>query len=326
MIFRTSGEVQKKLVEETLEVLKILEEHAFGPLESKYFGGDKMVNIVDLAYGVMGYWLDAIEDCTGVKVFDPVKFPCFHGWIVRFNNAPIIRDNLPDREEMFANFKHRREMILSATSKMAMDEVKVHGMNKSPYYWRVAWTLKLKGVSFEFVEEDISNKSPLLLQYNPIYNKVPVLVHGGKPICESSVIMEYIDETWSHHNKPLMPVDPYARSIARFWIKFADDQSSKLWRVALTSGEEREEAIKECLELLQIIEEKAGLCENNNFFNGDEIGIVDLAFSGIGYWLGLIESSVGVKMMDSHKFPRLFSWATNFREHPVIKANTPFEL
>ncbi|CAN1278880.1 Probable glutathione S-transferase [Linum perenne] len=217
-----------------------------------------------------------------------------------------------------------------------MADIKLLGTWPSQWSHRVIWALKLKGVSFEFVEEDISNKSPLLLQYNPIYNKVPVLVHGGKPICESSVIMEYIDETWSHHNKPLMPVDPYARSIARFWIKFADDQvtqgllfgfhSSKLWRVALTSGEEREEAIKECLELLQIIEEKAGLCENNNFFNGDEIGIVDLAFSGIGYWLGLIESSVGVKMMDSHKFPRLFSWATNFREHPVIKANTPFEL
>ncbi|CAN1278885.1 Probable glutathione S-transferase [Linum perenne] len=178
-----------------------------------------------------------------------------------------------------------------------MADIKLLGTWPSQWSHRVIWALKLKGVSFEFVEEDISNKSPLLLQYNPIYNKVPVLVHGGKPICESSVIMEYIDETWSHHNKPLMP-----------------------------GGEEREEAIKECLELLQIIEEKAGLCENNNFFNGDEIGIVDLAFSGIGYWLGLIESSVGVKMMDSHKFPRLFSWATNFREHPVIKANTPFEL
>ncbi|CAN1278881.1 Probable glutathione S-transferase [Linum perenne] len=217
-----------------------------------------------------------------------------------------------------------------------MADIKLLGTWPSQWSHRVIWALKLKGIDYEYIPEDLFNKSQLLLQsnpvhkkipvYNPIYNKVPVLVHGGKPICESSVIMEYIDETWSHHNKPLMPVDPYARSIARFWIKFADDQSSKLWRVALTSGEEREEAIKECLELLQIIEEKAGLCENNNFFNGDEIGIVDLAFSGIGYWLGLIESSVGVKMMDSHKFPRLFSWATNFREHPVIKANTPFEL
>ncbi|CAN1144734.1 Glutathione transferase GST 23 [Linum perenne] len=116
MIFRTSGEEQRKAVEETLEVLKILEEHAFGPLESKYFGGDEMVNIVDLAYGVMGYWLDAVEYCTGVKVFDPLKFPRFHGWIGRFNDAPVIRDNLPDREELFAYFKRRREMILSAAS------------------------------------------------------------------------------------------------------------------------------------------------------------------------------------------------------------------
>ncbi|CAN0875712.1 Probable glutathione S-transferase [Linum grandiflorum] len=206
---------------------------------------------------------------------------------------------------------------------MAMDEVKVHGMTKSPYYWRVAWTLKLKGVSFQFVEEDLSHKSPLLLQYNPIYNKVPVLVHGGKSICESSVIMEYIDETWPDCNVPLMPVDPYARAVARFWTKFADDNSSKLWRLALTSGEEREEAIKECLEMLETVEEKSGLGETK-FFCGNEIGIVDVAFSGISYWLGLIESRIGVQLFDSYKFPRLFSWASHFREHPVIKANTPF--
>ncbi|CAI0557467.1 unnamed protein product [Linum tenue] len=106
-----------------------------------------------------------------------------------------------------------------------MDErVKVHGMAKSPYYWRVAWTLKLKGVPFEYIEEDLSSKSQVLLRYNPVYGKVPVLVHGGKPICESSAIMEYIDETWSDHGAPLMPGRPYDRAMARFWTKFADDK------------------------------------------------------------------------------------------------------
>ncbi|CAN1278888.1 Probable glutathione S-transferase [Linum perenne] len=207
-----------------------------------------------------------------------------------------------------------------------MADIKLLGTWPSQWSHRVIWALKLKGIDYEYIPEDLFNKSQLLLQSNPVHKKIPVLIHGGKPISESMIILQYLDDAFPE-SYPLMPTAPYEKAVARFWIKFAEDKlSSKLWRVALTSGEEREEAIKECLELLQIIEEKAGLCENNNFFNGDEIGIVDLAFSGIGYWLGLIESSVGVKMMDSHKFPRLFSWATNFREHPVIKANTPFEL
>jgi glutathione S-transferase len=48
-----------------------------------------------------------------------------------------------------------------------------------------------------------------------------VLVHDGKPICESMIIVEYIDEIWPHNS--LLPADPYDRAQARFWVKYIDD-------------------------------------------------------------------------------------------------------
>lgn len=102
------------------------------------------------------------------------------------------------------------------------EEVRLLGMWASPFSRRIEIALTLKGVPYEFSEEDITNKSSLLLQLNPVYKMIPVLVHNGKPISESLVILEYIDDTWQ--NNSILPQDPYERAMARFWAKFVDEQ------------------------------------------------------------------------------------------------------
>ena len=91
---------------------------------------------------------------------------------------------------------------------------------------RVRIALAEKGIQYEYKEENLSNKSQLLLEMNPVHKKIPVLIHHGKPISESNIIVQYIDEAWPDNSPPLLPSDPYLRAQARFWADFVDKKVS----------------------------------------------------------------------------------------------------
>ncbi|CAK7340352.1 unnamed protein product [Dovyalis caffra] len=200
------------------------------------------------------------------------------------------------------------------------DEVKVFRTWSSPFPLRVIWALKLKGVEFETIYEDLSNKSPLLLQYNPIYKKVPVLVHNGKVICESLLILEYIEETWKQ--TPLLPVDPYQQANARFWAKFGDDKVSQsiMWGVFLKEGKEQEEGIPAALENLKYLEDEL---RGKKFFGGETIGLADVALGWLAYYLDIFEEIAGLKLLDEEKFPSMAAWKQEFANAPIIHENWP---
>ncbi|XAR68886.1 Glutathione transferase [Bertholletia excelsa] len=200
-----------------------------------------------------------------------------------------------------------------------MAEVKLIGTHGSPYSTRIEIALKLKGVKYEFINEDLANKSSLLLQYNPVHKKVPVLLHNGKPICESVVILEYIEETWKA--RPILPQQPYERAVVRFWVKFLDEKClPALWKACWSRGKEQEKAIEEACDLLKTLEVQL---KDKKFFGGDSIGLVDIAADFIGHWLGVLLEAAGLYLLTEEKFPILCRWINDFADHPVIKENLP---
>lgn len=97
----------------------------------------------------------------------------------------------------------------------------------SMYGLRARIALAEKRIDYEYIEEDFSQglqKSELLMQMNPIYKKVPVLIHHGKPIVESLHIIEYIEEVWKDEPPSLLPCDPHQKALARFWAQYVDKQ------------------------------------------------------------------------------------------------------
>ncbi|XP_026399134.1 probable glutathione S-transferase [Papaver somniferum] len=190
-------------------------------------------------------------------------------------------------------------------------------------FFKVKCGLELKGIKYEYIKEDLMNKSEMLLKYNPVYKKIPVFVHGEKPILESMVIREYIEETWPN-DYPLLPKDPYEKSIARFWIKFSDEKGMIFRTFFKTpSGEEHEKTKGDIMEILKTIEEQSAIGNDNKFFGGDKINAVDLAFAFVAHWFEPMEEVAGVKLLEAHKFPKLHAWTERFKQNSVVKNNLP---
>ncbi|CAN4116008.1 unnamed protein product [Withania somnifera] len=199
-----------------------------------------------------------------------------------------------------------------------MAGVKLLGVWYSPVSHRVEWALKIKGVEYEFIEQDLQNKSPLLLQSNPVHKKIPVLIHKGKPICESTVIVEYIDETFE--GPSILPKDPYDRALARFWVKFLDDKVSAVVNTFFLEGEEQEKGKEEVYEMLKVLDNEL---KNKLFFVGDKFGFADMAANFVGHWLGVFQEASGIVLVTSEKFSNFCAWRDDYINCSQVKEHPP---
>ncbi|XP_057485130.1 glutathione S-transferase U18-like [Actinidia eriantha] len=206
-----------------------------------------------------------------------------------------------------------------------MASVKLIGGRPSPFVNRVQIALNLKSVDYDFLEETFGSKSELLLKSNPVHKKIPVLIHNDKPICESLIIVQYIDEVWAS-GPSILPSDPYNRAIARFWGAYIDDKCFPLLGALRTAQGEQEKlaAVDQFVEMLILLEEVFVKCsEGKGLFGGDKIGYLDIALGGFLGWFKAVVELYDVKLLDEAKTPGLVGWAERFCSDDAVKDVIP---
>ncbi|MCD7465999.1 hypothetical protein HAX54_002308 [Datura stramonium] len=164
-----------------------------------------------------------------------------------------------------------------------MEDVKLVGLWASPFSRRIEISLKLKGIEYEFIEQNPFDKSSTLVKYNPIHKKIPVFLHNGKPIVESLCLPE-------------------------------------MQKLGYGSKEEKEKARDELSKLLKILDNEV---KDKKFFGGETVGFVDFVSILITYWLGVIQEALQVEVLTNDEFPNICVWGEELQSCSIIKENLP---
>ncbi|EFJ19197.1 hypothetical protein SELMODRAFT_111186 [Selaginella moellendorffii] len=191
----------------------------------------------------------------------------------------------------------------------------------SPFSMRAKLALLLKGIEHEDLPQDLGNKSKILLESNPVHKKVPVLIHKGKPIAESAIIVHYIDEVWPG-TSPLLPKDAFLRAEHRFWTDFIDKKLLDCLMRFMRGDAKNEEFIENC-ELLEGAFTKLGNEEEGPFFGGARMSFLDVMLAPYAVWIPGIVGVMGLKPANQEQCPRLHNFFQAVLAHPAAKLALP---
>ncbi|KAJ9628811.1 hypothetical protein H2203_002714 [Taxawa tesnikishii (nom. ined.)] len=71
----------------------------------------------------------------------------------------------------------------------------------------------------QYIEVNPYHKPESLLKLNP-RGLVPTLEYDNKPLYESTVICEFLEDAYPDHGPRLLPHDPYDRARTRIWTDY----------------------------------------------------------------------------------------------------------
>lgn len=98
--------------------------------------------------------------------------------------------------------------------------MKLHATPNSTYCRRVRIALHEKGLEVELVDmPKPERETPAFRALNP-WGRIPVLVDGELVLCESTAILQYLEEL--HPDPPLVPPDPAGRALVAMHVKLCD--------------------------------------------------------------------------------------------------------
>jgi glutathione S-transferase len=181
--------------------------------------------------------------------------------------------------------------------------ITLYNAARCPYAARARIVLAEKGIEFETVEIDLSDRPAWLYEKNPA-GRVPVIEEdGGDPLPESAVIMEFLEERYPE--PALLPPDPADRAAVRLLI-FRDHELTDPYYALRREEDGAREQLDAALGRLD------ALLGEQPYLSGANYGLADIALVP---WVLRSRDMLAVEL---ERFPSLVDWLARLEQRPAI--------
>jgi glutathione S-transferase len=182
-----------------------------------------------------------------------------------------------------------------------------------PFVQRSAIALNEKGIGYTLTHINLQDPPDWFKAISPL-GKVPVLLVDGKPLFESAVILEYLDEVFP---PSLHPADPLEKAVHRGWIEFC---SELIMRQFHTLTAKDEGAFNEACDSLKLgLQRLDGqLAAEGPYFAGQDFHLVDCVYAPLFMRLALVKKNFGLALELS---PRMQAWSDALLALDAVKTS-----
>lgn len=197
--------------------------------------------------------------------------------------------------------------------------------------------LEEKQIPYQYVEVNPYHKPQSLLKLNP-RGLVPTLEYDGKPLYESTVVAEFLEDAYPNTKSSLRPKDPYDTARMRIWSDYITSRIIPAFHRFLQyqpHSEGSTNGMKEVqTEYLNHLKEfTSEMHPEGPFFMGNEPMLIDfiLAPWAVRHWVfdhfkggsGIPKSNeAGVSTLDSKVWARWNKWLNAIKDRPSVKETT----
>lgn len=199
-----------------------------------------------------------------------------------------------------------------------MSKLQFYSNDVCPFAYRVRLALTEKAIAYELHTIDLLNIPEWYYEISPTSN-VPLLKQGDDIVWESTIINEYLEE--SYPDIPLLPIKPVERAHARLWIDYCNTTFQPDYCGLVFEVDEcKHEAIRHRLyESLKTIDEALEKTAPGPYWLGPQLSLIDLSYYPFFEHAPVLSYYRQFDIPAKHK--HIHRWLAAMRDRRSVKAN-----